>query len=367
MAQDDTLETIIRGWRSSDQYWQPASTFGGVSAPDMAQALAAQAAGELLGQGEVTIRAKRPAPAPSLAGGAGAAVIAAAPAPAPTPAPAPKPAPRPRRTRPKTIPSRRPRPRTPAKPRIRIPVPEITVVARRLASRALGALALLPAYLSTLAALDRIGQTHWNQRLAVLPTEEEERDVIRESAQRRAARDARASREPVPIGEPTVVVVGHRPALAPTARAAPAVLHPVALAPESLGQPGLDYGLQPSPSPATPAPTRKPVSAPLPSPGLEPYAQPLATPMPMPQLQPQPQARAPAPARPAPLTPIKGTVVPLPGLGPIPLEELAKCPPCPGKPKPRKKREPRKVCRKGTYVEHAVGITKTPKETIPCQ
>lgn len=63
---------------------------------------------------------------------------------------------------------------------------------------------------------------------------------------------------------------------------------------------------------------------------------------------------------------IPGQVIPLPGLGPIPVEELHKdecnCP----KPKKKKKREDRSVCKRGTYVQTKRGVVYTPKSEGPC-
>jgi len=133
-------------------------------------------------------------------------------------------------------------------------------------------------------------------------------------------------------------------------------------------------GPAPAPSPeplASPQPVPQPFSTPFPSPFAEPISRPL------PRSKPRSIPRAPA-ARPRPL-PISqpfGFASPLQGPKPAPLTEPKK----PGvplpqdncvcdaqQPKPRKKRQPRSVCKTGTYTETANGLIKKPKETVQCR
>jgi hypothetical protein len=64
--------------------------------------------------------------------------------------------------------------------------------------------------------------------------------------------------------------------------------------------------------------------------------------------------------------PSVGSLTPVPDIGPVPKEELARrrCE-CPKKKK--KKKEARKVCYRGTYRERAKGLSKSRREQIPCK
>jgi hypothetical protein len=58
---------------------------------------------------------------------------------------------------------------------------------------------------------------------------------------------------------------------------------------------------------------------------------------------------------------------PLPDIGPVPQEELNRCPKgCRGRSKKRRPSTPRTECWRGTYVERPRGIVKSRKEQVPC-
>lgn len=133
-------------------------------------------------------------------------------------------------------------------------------------------------------------------------------------------------------------------------------------------------------------PRYAPVTPPRPGNNPEPFAPPLANPFPLPNAPPVPNAppRPSAPPRSVPrsdpfasplnepLTPIEpwgvGLLDPLPGLGPIPLEDLDPCN-CGRKKdnKEKKKRKPRAKCYQGTYTERALSLSKSPKKEVPCR
>jgi len=62
-----------------------------------------------------------------------------------------------------------------------------------------------------------------------------------------------------------------------------------------------------------------------------------------------------------------GKLKPLPDLSDVPVEQL--CEACTKRrdKKPKKKPQPRTVCKKGTYIQRAKGIVYSPKEEVPCQ
>lgn len=115
-------------------------------------------------------------------------------------------------------------------------------------------------------------------------------------------------------------------------------------------QPRLDLGVTPGFS------TPSPVTAPRELPDLR-----------------SPPVRTPAPGSPSPITPPGANPITLPtfpgnltALQPlaVPLAATERCR-CP--PKQRKKRKSRTECRRGTYVETASGLIKSPKEKVPCR
>lgn len=175
--------------------------------------------------------------------------------------------------------------------------------------------------------------------------------------------------QPVPMPEP-----GDRPQPQPDVR------------PEPLPQPVLRP--QPFPTPGT-RPSTRPGTRPAPRPGTRPTTSPrpfalpflpLAFPFPVPLPSGVPTPRMPPIRDPLSLMPPPQPLpgfLDLPGLTQFP-EPLAfsqpqarpgNCPPCPEakKPKPRKKRQPRSVCYKGSYMERRFGTSKRPREKIPCQ
>lgn len=64
-------------------------------------------------------------------------------------------------------------------------------------------------------------------------------------------------------------------------------------------------------------------------------------------------------------SPTVGNLQPVPDIGPVPKEQTNPC--SKQKQKPKKKREDRKVCYKGTYIELRKGLIKHRREEIPCQ
>jgi len=298
---------------------------------------------------------------------------------APAPAPGRRRRAPPRRSVPK--PARRTRPVRPSpKPRIPIPVPplpEVRVTAPRTLPWAL-VLTLVDPFIRLLGRVDRYGTTHALDRMFGPP------------GGRRSDRipgDPLGSRSPDkdPLGDtaappapdnddlPTVIVTSPRPL--PFSPPAP-------LPGPSFGEPGYLY------PPSVPNPFRPPSTRLKPEPGprftvgldapqqLQPFPQPFATPtlQPRPRPQPSPSPAPSAPPRgggnvvpivrdPAGPGPI-GRIDPVPDIGPVPLEELDRCR-CPQKSK-AKKRKQRTLCSRGSYVQSATGLKKSPTKYFDC-
>lgn len=151
-----------------------------------------------------------------------------------------------------------------------------------------------------------------------------------------------------------------------------------------IGDPLLDPLTQPAPLPAVsprPSPIVSPVVSPFPLVG-DPLSEPIYAPVTSPTVQPFPRVSTPrpistpvrAPRLPSPfetfppvsfLTRPKTRPVPFPGLG-APPKQADPCN-CVKQKKPRKQRQPRDVCWRGTYVELRNGLIKHRKEKVPCQ
>jgi len=300
-----------------------------------------------------------------------------------------RPAPRPRRTKPK--PKTRPRRPVP-KPKVIPDLPEIKIKARpllRAAGIVLGrALFMIPLLFHS-TALNAGERERMDQRIlaAQKKRREEKERAERDANQRQSLSQTESTglRSAV-VGDLPTVIVKARPIRSP-GPIAPGVasfaVFPVAgvrtpQLPIPLGAIDPEApGVRASPGPRPkPAPLPSPVGAPFNAPQLNPLPQPLPLPGvdPAPAPAPEPvRAPAPKPTLPSPL--IGAPREPLTGVGtlelpfpqPVPVEDLEKCCPCKKPKKKEKDRKPRQVCYKGSYRDKAIGLTKTPREQIPCQ
>jgi hypothetical protein len=141
-----------------------------------------------------------------------------------------------------------------------------------------------------------------------------------------------------------------------------------------LGTPFIFPGIEPLPGPGTFAsPATRPRPRPNPTPGVRPQPQPnpgvnpYAPTIPNPAPFPAPRA-TPAPASPVPRPGVGPTPTLNPSPGPQPTSQAQQCKCSNQKSKQkRKKRKDRTTCYRGTYVETARGLSKSPKEKITCQ
>gem|GEM_PF-3864017 len=283
----------------------------------------------------------------------------------------PKPRPKPtrrapaRRTKPAPRPSRSPRPRSPT-PRIRIPVPGL----RFFVGRMLGVAALVPIYLETLRRISDNATDNMFERIYGGPSRDDRENEPIGPVAVTVPRIARPISPPEFL--PVVTVTAPRPSPRPIPSPLPnPVFAPVA-PPLFSGLPVPRFESVPRPAPR-PQPTPRPVS-----PGVNPNVMPSPLQLPSPLTQPIPTPRpSPAPARPtapprtptsptSPLTPIKGSVLPFPGLPPTPKPELDKDP-CRRPKKESKPRKDRTECKQGTYRQLKKGIVYTPRRKIPCR
>jgi len=403
MAEDEKQEEVTisssRGPQGSANFY---AGFGGTAADSqtLADYFAAQGAYESQ-LASVTISTSKPrpsappppsslsniAPVPSVTSLAAAGLLpgyAGKPATKPAPrrrAPTRRTAPKPGRTRP-TRPGTRPGrgPRIMPAPKLE-PLPFVRLLGTRILPPVL---AFAPMLIAGLGVADRYAQGIWDDRLALGADDDDDRDPIAEAADRRAG-TPRNRRQPDPTSAPdlgleTVTIPGRRPGTSgvPSFGVAPAV--PGLSVPQPFA-PGVGAPvLAPIAGPvAVPRPVGRPVNAPSPTPYTSPrpfplplHQLPFPTAFPVPSPSPRPRPRpAPSPApKPGPIAsplPLElGKLEPVPVLGPVPVAATSRdCPP-PKKPQ-RKKRKPRGVCRRGTYIETSKSTLKTPKETIPCR
>lgn len=303
--------------------------------------------------------------------------------PAPRRAPKPKPAPR-RRPTPKsppirTRPGRRPLPRRsplPGRtPGTRIPLSVPGLLFRR--AGVLGAaLTLVPFVVKGLIKADEAGTRAWAEKIYGAKKRSDDADRALGPVVPGVARLPNPRGAPLPevrvVGKPlSDRLAAPRPADKPSALPQPGLrpvptpnlARPVPFAsPATVPKPGIDFSFDIVRAPRYvphPPPKRAPRDRTRPAPG--PSSPPEINP-----LSPAPRFPGAGPITPPGLNPqpLPG-VLTLPQLGPVPLEELDRCK-CPKK-KPRKKRQPRTECRKGTYVETRSGLQKSPKEIVECQ
>lgn len=306
---------------------------------------------------------------------------------APRPKPAPKRRTPVRRTKPK--PARRPRRLPSIKPRLPIFVPALV----RLNFAASLAALVLPVAFEVATKLDDAATRSWQEQLGLLPRKDDddshdERLGDPESSPARPAGDS-------PLAEVLITAprFGERPVASPFG--APNPLPPFAPHPIGVDWIGDPVGLGAFPLPARrPAPKpkpqprfrSKPIGAPsralpqadplaginpaTPNPFLAPSPTPEPAPKPNPQPAPSPTPNDPLPFAPplgAPGAPIVGAIEPMPGLGPIPLEELDRCNCRRTTKKKKSDRKKRTLCSSGRYKQTATGLSKVATKWFDCE
>jgi len=238
------------------------------------------------------------------------------------------------------------------KPRISPVLPEVTVTgtARKVVGRLLGpigVLTLLPDLYRYGAILDDLATDSWSRRL-----------FDEGGPDRRPAPAPRGS-EPDDGNLPEVTVTGRAP------RRPTLTLPTFGLVP-GMGDPlGADALLaEPSPRPA-----RRPGQLAIPLPGVMPLADPLALADPLTLTAPAPTRgsgpRDPVVAPPSdlpPRSPPRGPLAP-PMTWPSGLGDPCQCPKTT---KTKKRKDPRTVCYRGTYIEGSKSLKKKPLEKVSC-